>query len=465
MSLFRKYWSWENTMDITKLPIEFLNDMESILGEEYNSFLESYNDEPQFGLRVNRLKISVEDFLKICPFKLEPIPWTEDGFYFDPKDRPAKHPYYHGGLYYIQEPSAMAPAAILSAKKGDVVADLCAAPGGKSLQTASDIGEEGLIVSNDISASRLRALVKNVELAGVKNAIVICTDPTTLVNQFESTFDKILVDAPCSGEGMFRRDPKGIKNWSLESRKTYSDIQKKIMDAIPSMLVEGGICTYSTCTFTPEENEKLIHDFLEKNSDFKIDNFRSSYFEKGLRDNDINPVLEMAYRLWPHKLKGEGHFVARLINGGEYNKQSLKESVNNQPPNVFLDFIKENLNEFKHSGNYKIVNEKLILEPNHNLNLKGIRVLRSGWYLGDIKKNRFEPSQAFAMGLKKEEVKNTFDLMSTSDSVYRYLRGETINCDKEKGWILVTVDGYPLGWGKVVDKKLKNKYPASWRML
>lgn len=452
-------------MDIEKIPKIFLEDMKNLLGAEYEDFIKSYEDEPLVGLRVNRLKISVEDFLKISPFKLIPIPWTKDGFYFDPSERPGKHVYYHAGLYYLQEPSAMAPGAILKAENGDIVADLCAAPGGKSLQTASDIGEEGLIVSNDISASRLKALVKNVEMAGIKNAIVICTDPTTLVNQFKSTFDKILVDAPCSGEGMFRRDPKGIKNWTLESRNQYSDIQKNIMNAIPRMLVDGGVCTYSTCTFALDENEKLLNSFLEEHTDFNIDDIHPSVFDKGRINNDINPILEKAGRLWPHKLKGEGHFVARLIKNGEYEKQQIRDKKENNPPEVFTDFINQYFNDFNHSGCYRIINDKLILEPKHNLDLKGIRVLRSGWYLGEIKKNRFEPSQAFAMGLKKEEVKNTLDLSSTSDEVYRYLRGETINCDKEKGWILVTVDGYPLGWGKVVDKKLKNKYQASWRML
>ncbi len=208
-------------MNINQIPIEFLEDMKGLLGDEYEAFLKSYEDEPFVGLRVNKLKISVEDFLEISPFELKPIPWTDDGFYFNPEDRPAKHPYYHAGLYYLQEPSAMAPVSILKPKTGDVIADLCAAPGGKSLQAASAIGENGLIISNDISASRLKALVKNFEMAGVRNGIVMCADPTTMIDTFEESFDKIIIDAPCSGEGMFRRDVKGIKNYTIESRQTY----------------------------------------------------------------------------------------------------------------------------------------------------------------------------------------------------------------------------------------------------
>jgi len=452
-------------MNINLLPLEFLEDMKELLGDEYEVFLKSYEEEPYVGLRVNRLKISVEDFLTISPFKLEPIPWTDDGFYFNPEDRPAKHPYYHAGLYYLQEPSAMAPVSILKPRVGDVIADLCAAPGGKSLQAASAIGEEGLIVSNDISASRLKALVKNFEMAGVRNGIVMCSDPTTMINTFEESFDKIIIDAPCSGEGMFRRDVKGIKNYTIESRQTYKEIQVNIMDAVSKMLKVGGVCSYSTCTFTLEENEILLNTFLNSHSDFVIEDIQPSTFENGLVKEGINQELSKSGRLWPHKLKGEGHFIARLRKDGLHEFGNRSAKIPKDLPEAFRDFVKENLNHFNFKGTFKMVKEKLLLEPHHSFDLKGVRVLRSGWYIGDLKKNRFEPSQAFAMGLKKSDMKRTYDLSIESDDVYRYLRGETIPCDMEKGWILVTVDGYPLGWGKVVDKKLKNKYPASWRLM
>lgn len=452
-------------MSIKNLPTAFLSDMQKLLKTDYASFLKTYDEAPYVGLRVNRLKLSVEKFLEICPFELEPIPWTDDGFYFNPEDRPAKHPYYHAGLYYLQEPSAMAPAAVLRAEPGDLVADLCAAPGGKSLQTASFMKGEGLLVSNDISASRLKALVKNVEMAGIKNVIVMCADPVDLTNALTRVFDKILVDAPCSGEGMFRRDPKGIQSWTEESKYQYADIQSNIMDAVAVMLKEGGICSYSTCTFAMEENEKFLDQFLKKHETFNIDPISNPNFETGIVMENMDSSLSETGRLWPHKVKGEGHFVARLKKQGEHHQTDWKNSSPENVPESFQAFVDETMVSFEYSGAFRQIKEKLLLEPNHDLELKGLRVLRSGWYLGDLKKNRFEPSQAFAMGLKKENMKRTLDLAVDSQDVYRYLKGETISCAQEKGWILVTVDGYPLGWGKVVNGKLNNKYPASWRML
>ena len=252
------------------LPEKFTEKMRGLLGDEYESFLKSYEEGRNFGLRVNTAKISPEEFQKIAPFHLKRIPWVENGFYYEEQDRPARHPFYYAGLYYLQEPSAMSPASRLEIERGDKVLDLCAAPGGKATELGAKLRGEGLLVANDISASRARALLKNVEIFGIPNAFLINEVPAKIADQFEEFFDKILVDAPCSGEGMFRKDPDVAKVWSQEKSLECSRIQKDIILSAAKMLAPGGMMLYSTCTFSPEENEEVIQYLLDSRSDFSL---------------------------------------------------------------------------------------------------------------------------------------------------------------------------------------------------
>ena len=348
------------------LPMEFVNRMKELLGNnEYEEFLNSYNKPRFYGLRVNTLKISVEEFLKISPFKLSPIPWTSDGFYYEEGEFPGRHPYYHAGLYYIQEPSAMLPGEVLAAKPGEKILDLCAAPGGKTVKIAADMKGQGLLIANDSSNDRVKGLIKNIELYGIKNAIVTNETPDKLSENFKGYFDKILIDAPCSGEGMLRKDydaAKGMKNFSTEK---CSGMQWEILKYIDMMLKVGGSFVYSTCTFSPGENEKMISRFLKEFSNYELIEIRKNAgIESGRPDwSDGNEELYKTARLWPHKLKGEGHFVALLHKKTENLSQNNIEVIDSSSVKyeelkqkcleAFQIFETENLN-IKTSGYFYI---------------------------------------------------------------------------------------------------------------
>lgn len=455
------------------LPKKFDNRMKELLAEEYDQYVDSLTSDYYTGLRVNHLKLTSDEFEMISPYDISPIPWTNNGFYYDKKNQTSKHPYYYAGLYYIQEPSAMTPAATLDVKPGDKVLDLCAAPGGKSTELGAKLQGKGLLVSNDISNSRAKALLKNVEMFGVRNAIVMSENPKKLTNYFEEYFDKILIDAPCSGEGMFRKEPSMTKNWEEFGVDYYSEIQKEIIEYAASMLKPGGLLAYSTCTFSPEENEGTIQYLLENHPEFsvlKIDTV--DQFDSGkpqwLDIAEPKEELKNCIRLWPWKVKGEGHFLA-ILKKNESNKSNNK--VGYTPKKIKIsDELKEFLMDVKitfDESRFECIEERLYYLPEDMVSTKGLRILRSGLYLGDIKKNRFEPSQALASALKTHEYNKVINLSIDDTNVIKYLKGETIEIlgDYKSGWNLLCVDGYPLGWGKLSGTTLKNKYYPGWRWL
>jgi NOL1/NOP2/sun family putative RNA methylase len=444
--------------------------MRTLLIEEYEAYIESFEAPYASGLRINSLKLSVDQFKNIVPFELEPIPWIDHGFYYDSKEQPAKHPYYYAGLYYIQEPSAMTPAHFLPIEEGDKVLDLCAAPGGKTTELGAKLKGTGLLISNDISASRAKALVKNIELFGITNALITSESPSKLSHYFVEYFDKILVDAPCSGEGMFRKDATMIKSWEQYGVDYYHQLQKEIIVEAAKMLKPGGYLLYSTCTFSPEENEGTLDYLLNQYPEFTVETLpQIQGFHRG-RPEWINgrEDLNHCIRIWPHKVKGEGHFIALLKKGNpniEHNT-SIDTKTNKSTTYTEFDlFVEENLNINLDSNRIQVIQDKVYLMPEDLPNLKGLRFLRTGWYLGDLKKKRFEPSQAFAMGLKKSEVNKTINFTKEQDEVIRYLKGETLHVEGQDGWQLITVDGYPLGWGKLNKGVLKNKYYSGWRWM
>lgn len=451
------------------LPEKYTDAMKALLGEDYDSYIESFNDKRLYGLRVNNLKISTEDFLKICPFQLEPIPWIENGFYYSEEDKPAKHPYYFAGLYYIQEPSAMTPANVLPVDEGDVVFDMCAAPGGKSTELAAKLNNSGLLITNDISNSRAKALLKNVEVFGVSNLCVLNEDPVGIADRFSGFFDKVLIDAPCSGEGMFRKDNKLIKAWEKNGPEFYSQIQRNIILAGADMLKPGGKLLYSTCTFSKLEDEDSVIHLLKNRPDMHLIDIKPyEGFSHGY-DNNEGYHLEKAVRIFPHKMSGEGHFVALFEKNGD-NYSSSKRSVSGKVklPDELKEFMDSTT--FKYDPAYiNIRDTRVYLTSEYMAEERGLRIIRNGLLLGELKKNRFEPSQAFAMALKKEQYPNTLDLPVSDERVIRYLKGETIDIDDcnnvKSGWTLVCVDGYPLGWGKNSNGQLKNKYLAGWRWM
>lgn len=458
------------------LPELFENRMRELLGEEFEEYAACFEKKHYSGLRVNTLNISPEEFERISPFNIKRIPWIENGYFYDEKDQPAKHPYYYAGLYYIQEPSAMTPASLLPVSPGDKVLDLCAAPGGKSTELAARLKGEGLLVANDISNSRAKALLKNIELYGVKNAIVVSDPPPKLVNYFDGYFDKILVDAPCSGEGMFRKSPAIIKNWEQCGVDYYNKIQKEIILSAARMLKPGGKMLYSTCTFSPEENEGTIAFLLEQCPEFRvvnplIDKTTVSYegFSWG-RPEWIHGTEELrnCIRLWPHRIQGEGHFITLLEKRLEGERvdtaQEHRDTVNLSEEAIeFLTSI-ELTADLK---NISIREDKLYLLPKENPGTKGLRIMRTGLCLGDMKKNRFEPSQALASGLKMGDYNKVINLKENDTNTIKYLKGETIQVEGEHldGWNLVCVDGHTLGWGKLSSGVLKNKFQPGWRWM
>lgn len=442
------------------LPITYTEKMKQLLQEEYEAYVQSFGQERLYGLRVNTLKIQPQDLLEKQIFSLRPVPWCENGYYYSENERPAKHPYYHAGLYYLQEPSAMTPAAVLPIEEGDSVLDICAAPGGKTTQLAAKLGNTGILFANDISAGRAKALLKNVELSGIQNCFVMSEPPAKLAERFTGYFDKILIDAPCSGEGMFRKEPDMVKSWNAELINFCTEQQADILEHCAGMLKTGGMLVYSTCTFAKAENEDSIGAFLEKHTEFSLVAIPKEHgFVAGL------PPYEHCARLYPHHLDGEGHFVALLQKTGETETKTITEEkgVAEKQYADFLTFAKEYLKK-PLEGIYQVYGDMLCLLPKQSPDTKGLRVLRSGWQLGTLKKGRFEPSQAFAMGLRKDDVKQALDLDLQDERVIRYLKGETLETPEAKdGWTLVCVDGYSLGWGKVQKGRLKNKYAVGWK--
>ncbi len=452
-----------------KLPEEFLERMGSLMEmEEYNDFLKSYSFPRHYGLRVNSLKCDIGKFKKIAPFNIKPINWTSDGFYYPEGVNPGKHPYYYAGIYYIQEPSAMFPAEVFDAKPGEKVLDLCAAPGGKTVKIAASMKGKGLLVSNDISSSRVKALVKNIELYGIKNAVVTIENPQRLAANFNLYFDRILVDAPCSGEGMFRKDDASIKSWQKFKCEKCTSMQKGILDSAHRMLKPGGSLLYSTCTFAPEENEIQIKNFLE--------NYRCYELQKILAVNGIEEGrpkwcdgyedIKKTVRLWPHRLDGEGHFTALLRKKGTISNSSLSYEDSLKAPDALKGFCLDNLNMDIPDGIIQ-KGSSIYGLPLKLPSMDGLKVAKFGWYLGEIKSKRFEPSHAMVMALDKKDIVNTIDFSSDSKEIARYLKGETIILDKEydKGLYAICVDGYTVGWSKVERRMLKNLYPKGWRKM
>ena len=317
---------------VQKLPETYLHAMRRILGEEFDAYLESFGSERTAGLRVNTLKLRPADFEKISPFPLEPVPWTKNGYYISASEKSGKHPYYFAGLYYLQEPSAMAPAAILPVRPGERVLDLCAAPGGKSTELAAKLQGKGLLVANDISNSRAQALLKNLELFGVKNALILSEDPKKLAERFPEYFDKILIDAPCSGQGMFRKDPAVIRSYEEHGISFYTELQKSIVRTALRMLRPGGMLLYSTCTFSVEEDEEIVLYMKQCCEDLHVIDIPGRFpgFAPGRPDlaSRDDPELLRCARLYPHRIRGEGHFVSLLQRG----ETGLSESGDKERP-------------------------------------------------------------------------------------------------------------------------------------
>ena len=467
------------------LPQSFLDSMKEILGEDYEAFLAGFDGQRQYGLRVNTLKMNLEEFERIAPFHLKKVPWISNGYFYNAEDVPAKHPFYSAGLYYLQEPSAMTPASRLKVQPGERVLDLCAAPGGKATELGAALQGEGLLVANDINTARARALLRNLELFGISNSFVTNEPPHVLAERFPEFFHKIMVDAPCSGEGMFRKNPAVVDSWQEKGPEYFSKLQREIIVQAADMLLPGGMMFYSTCTFSPLENEKTITHLLKERPDMEVIPMEDyEGFAEGLtsyRGEVFDESCKLCRRIWPHKMSGEGHFMALLHkkNGTQQQvQQTVSQSsiwwekckgLNKEQKAAAEDFF-SHVNIAYDEKRIDVRGDNLYYLPAPKYDGRGLHFLRNGLFMGEFKKKRFEPSQPFALALHAQDFDQVLDFPADDERLSRYLRGETLDVSdliagekKRKGWQLVMVAGHPLGFGKLVNNNLKNKYPAGWR--
>ncbi|MDO4475950.1 MAG: RsmF rRNA methyltransferase first C-terminal domain-containing protein [Lachnospiraceae bacterium] len=502
-----------------ELPAAFVEEMKQLLGAEYDAFLASYEEPRRFALRINPLKVTVDTLEEAAGFHLTPVPWVGTGCYYEQQDAPSRHPFYRAGLYYLQEPSAMTPADVLDVQPGHRVADLCAAPGGKATALGAKLKGEGLLLANDISASRARALLRNLELFGVTNAFVTNTQVDQLAAEFPGYFDRVLLDAPCSGSGMFRKDEDCIRAWYPQKEDECAALQKELILHAADLLCPGGQMLYSTCTFSVKENEEVIAHLLRERPQMKLLPIPAREgFAGGVQGMDL------CVRLWPHRIGGEGHFLALLQKDGELTETGLaalrwsgpaeesrqpaeersggrggkkargrdrgKGKGRNETPAAgkedlaLLEAFAEQIGlqpacfpELRGSQRdcglansdtqptLQIRQGQVYLTPERTARVKGIPFLRNGLYLGELKKNRFEPSQALALSLSREDLERTVCLDTADDRLAAFMRGESIQVQEERGngWYLVCAGAWPVGWGKLTGQTLKNHIPAGWR--
>ena len=430
---------------ISMLPEAFLERMEAQLGPQYPEYLAALERPRAVAMRYDPRKPQPEGL----PFQLDPVPWEPMGYYYDPDSRPGLHPWHEAGVYYLQEASAMAPVALLDPQPGERICDLCAAPGGKSTQIAGRLMGEEFLLCNEIHPKRAKILSRNIERLGIANALVTNESPATLARRFPGYFHRVLIDAPCSGEGMFRKEEAAVTDWSPETVQMCAQRQAQILHEGAQLVRPGGRLVYSTCTFAPEENEEAIESFLRDHPDFSPETVEAPWFAPGPNGS---------FRLWPHLLKGEGHFAAVLRRHGDepVPENSVKAE---KTPKEWLDFAKE-LQIRLPEGRPLLFGQTLYWAPAQMPDIARLKVVRPGLELGELKKGRFQPAHALA--LWAQDLPNSLTLDPEGPELAAYLHGEVIACDK-KGWCLVKAGPYGIGWGKGDQIVLKNHYPKGLR--
>lgn len=446
-----------------QLPVEFEERMKTLLGDEYEKFIKAFDEPPIRAFRVNTEKISLDAFEKLNIFSNEKIPYVENGFYFD-YDGIGNHPYHHAGMFYIQEPAAMVPVESININSDWKVLDLCAAPGGKSSQIKNKLGENGILVSNEIVPSRCKILTGNIERMGFKNVVTTCMHPQKLSKEFPERFDMIMVDAPCSGEGMFRKEEIAIDEWSPENVKMCAERQEEILDCAVKMLKQGGYIVYSTCTFSLEENEITVDAFLERHPDFEIipvtDRVRENTADGINFDGCKCENIHYARRCYPHITKGEGQFVAVLRHieaQTEYFTVTLgKEKIDK----TITDFLDDTLASYKKENVQMYNGNPVYFTPDFPIR-KG-SAFSCGVTIGEVRKNYIVPHHQFFMAMG-ECFKRKINLSAESDEIKKYLHGEEFETTCENGWAVVMVEGCTVGGVKVSNGRAKNHYPKGLR--
>ena len=427
------------------LPEVFLERMKAQLGEEYEDFLRSLERPRAVALRFNPLKGDPPQL----PFVREPVPWEPQGYYYDPESRPGLHVYHEAGVYYLQEASAMSPVALLDPQPGERICDLCAAPGGKTTQIAGRMMGEGFLLCNEYSPKRAKILSRNIERMAVSNALVTNEDTAVLAKRFPGGFDKVLIDAPCSGEGMFRKEEAAVTDWSVETVEMCARRQAEILHNGAQLVRPGGRLVYSTCTFAPEEDELAVAAFLDTHPDFEPEVIEAPWF---------SPVENGGHRMWPHKLLGEGHFAAVLRKKGE-EEAEYPSATGGKLPKEWTSFAKE-MGIKLPAGKPVMFGQSLFWAPEGMPDISRLKVLRPGLELGTVKKDRFEPAHALALWLRNCTKMQRYS--ANSPEMEKYIHGDVVP-STVKGWCLVCAGEYSIGWGKGDGTVLKNHYPKGLR--
>lgn len=455
-----------------QLPNDFLDRMKALLNDDYDAFIRSYDTQLNSGIRINTLKCSEPEQLAETLRLAERVKWCPSGYYADRSVLSGKHPYHAAGAFYFQEPSAMCAAEGLPLGEAPRILDLCAAPGGKTTHIAARMNNQGLLISNEIVSKRAAVLSENAERMGLTNTIVTNETPSALAVSFPNFFDGIIVDAPCSGEGMFRKEPQAAAEWSVQHTLSCAQRQKNILDDAYRMLKPGGCIMYSTCTFSFDENEAVVEYMADKYGMEICDIPKLDMLSPGIGEY---PDIEKCRRIFPHIQNGEGHFAA-LLRKKNYMHES--EAAQNKPKKkngrrtdekaldsavkLYRDFEKTYLHR-ECRGEFTLFGSRLYLMP-EKINTDKLRIVRCGLLLGEVKKDRFEPSHALSHAFPAEEYANRVDLCADSEQLKKYMAGDILNADKN-GWCVITADGYPIGWGKGSGGTVKNRYPKHLRIL
>lgn len=441
-------------LNIDFLKADFLEEAKSVFGSDYDAFLATYNENPYRGISVNTLKITSERLKELLPYELEKTPMYKNGYYIDSEiEGLGNNPMHHAGAFYVQEPSASAPVSLLDVKEGERILDLCAAPGGKSSQILALLNNTGLLWSNEYVKSRSQILLSNLERMGARNIVVSNCKADTLCERLSGFFDKILVDAPCSGEGMFRKNHEASEEWSRDNVRLCAERQLSILDSASQAVRAGGVIVYSTCTFSYEENEGVVSEFLDRHKDFQIDDRECSFGRK----SDVKGCI----RISPLE-GGEGQFMVRLKKSGDEPPCEYEYKFSKSKDKLTEKFIEETFRIIP-NGSIELVGDRAYLFPDNIPVLNGLGVIRAGIFIGEIKKNRIEPAHALFSAFTPEYFNNVLDLKITDERVEKFLRGEEIDCENHKGYTLLAVEGVSLGFGKCSNGRMKNKYPKGLR--
>lgn len=447
----------------------FYHRLAAWLGPEFPAFRSALETGYRAGLRVNTLKLSPAEFLRLAPFCLAPVPWCSEGYVLvDSGARPSLHPFHAAGLYYLQDPAAMAAAVLLDPRPGEWVLDLCAAPGGKATHLAARMANRGLLVANDVSFQRAAVLAMNLERLGVTNALVVNEAPRRLAQKWSGIFDRVLVDAPCSGEANLAKDPTALRSWSPGLLERFGRRQLAILTEAAVLVRPGGWLLYATCSFAPEENERVVSRFLAGHPEFDLmESPLSHLFDSGHPEwlEGIEACVQRAVRLWPHRGPGHGHFYALLKRKGQgaTPRVAMEVGLSEDIQRLYEEFCRRHLKTPPASEGLLERNGQVYKVPVAPTVWQGLRVLRPGWWLGRVRKGRFEPDHALAMGLKADQAQQTCPLSVGSKELQAYFRGEEIKGSKQTGWVLVTVEGFPLGWAWAENGRLKSLYPRRLR--